>query len=130
MYTVYKEKIYILLIREPRDDKIAYNFVGGKREYRRETPLKCALREMKEELAKTPPEIYNSQMLTDISQKYLWYSPGKYFLIPIRIEIQNLVINQEYKWIAISEVLKELLHPFAREIIKTFKLAFPVGLYK
>jgi hypothetical protein len=130
LHTIYQNKIYILLIKELREDKYGYNFVGGKREYRRETPLKCALREMREELVRAPEKVYNRDMKICVGLKYLWYAPGKYFLIPVEIKIESLSIDDDFKWIEVCSVLKETLHPFAREIIKTFRLNFPVDLYR
>ena len=114
------------MIKEPRENIIALNFVGGKRDYRSETPKQCALREMKEELSKCPTEVFDISTQEKLKHLHLWYAKGKYFLIPMQVQINSEpVIDENFKWININSLDEEDLHFLPQELIKIFHLDQP-----
>lgn len=123
VYGKYNNETYILMISEAREGVFAFNFPGGKREYRNEKPRQCALREMSEELKDCPNEVFNQQSYKITKSLYLWHASSKYFLIPLEYTFPTeLIIDDKYKWVNIKDIGKENIYPFAREIINTFEL--------
>jgi len=132
-------RCYYLLAYECRNEIIAYNFLGGKRNKKSETPLKIALREFYEELSHTDGScLINNKTKSIIGKmnkynKVLWYGPSKYALYPMILPTDCWDIVSRFdstkskelrglKWMQLNTPDEiNMLHPFSRAMFNALR---------
>lgn len=124
-YTINKDgSIHVLMVFEKRGEKSRYNFIGGKRESKEETPLKTMERELKEE--------HNGEFKIDtttvVTGTY-WIAKSKYFLFCARTQQKYDVETNDDDdphlcgWIPIGCLSNNLIvHQWCIDIIKSLNL--------
>lgn len=125
-YVNYEGDIKVLMIQETRRGQIKYNFMGGKRDYKVETPLQTAIREFYEETKLSSKDVVLNQQ--DIMKQVKgWNAKGKYILFRIPITdiatIQTLSQIKHCTWISLYYLTdSNLCHNHTLEMIDEFKL--------
>lgn len=112
----------ILVALETREGKELFNFIGGKRESKSETPYQTASRELQEEI-KGDIKDYEK------GKKALWIAQSKYFLFPVEAKSSSISENTLIKtqWIKIKDIIEminenklhEKFHTFACNMIQS-----------
>ena len=135
-HTINKDgRIYVLMIMEKREGKCLYNFIGGKRDSKDETPVKTSVREAKEELKDvktikgklTSEDTYQKRIF--VSTGTFWIAKSKYFLFGVRnqqAEDVNFDINDTgsfVDWVPISLLSNNaVVHRWCIDVVESFNL--------
>ncbi len=108
LWNIINDEICILLIEEYRHNKMAFNFVGGKKHIN-ELPHHTAMREMKEETSLIIP-------LDDAFSLYI--KESKYTLYIKFWNISHLPLSC-LCWVPINSIIYDNIHTFARGMVKS-----------
>ena len=106
--------IFVAMLSECRNEKLMYNFPGGKRDSRHEHPLGTALREWSEEIGGV------SQFNNKNFSRAMFYALGKYVLFPV--EVDSSFMAGRAHWLRLDKLTAEHVHPFVLEMVEAFSL--------
>ena len=117
------KNLEFLVIKEERNGKMLFNFIGGKRDFLNETPLITASREFTEETG-------GLNFLNLCKQEsYYWFSKSKYFMVFMEInnytEEETDIIPDNLEWLRLEDCTEEFInehfHFFSIEMVRSIK---------
>lgn len=122
----------VLMLREKRHNRVAYNFPGGKRDFVDETPWQVAVRELREEMTDSTGRCLVRQCVLDrvlSSQTAIWIGCSKFFLFCVHVDDLSEVETgvgeggKPVEWVPLYDVQSRRLevHPFAHRMATLIK---------
>lgn len=122
--------LQLLLIREFRNGVSSFNFIGGKRDNKVETPYQTAMRELKEEAtghldSKDVDKITKTKPIVTF-----WIPKSKYilFVIDCDADICTKVVGSKSMWLECKTAIS-VMHKFCKEICHVVDECLPGIIY-